>query len=699
MEFYILLYLQLQTLPRQGITRRLKKASKEIDQFLEQIIQDHEHNQYDNYKVQKAPHNNKDFVDILLSLMNQPIDLQDHQNVIDRTNIKAIILDMIMAAFDTSSTTVEWAMSELLRHQSVMKRLQDELENVVGMNRHVEEIDLEKLAYLNMVVKETLRLHPVAPLLVPRESREDVTIDGYFIKKKSRIIVNAWAIGRDPKVWHNPLMFDPKRFENCNVDIRGSDFRVIPFGSGRRGCPGIHMGLTTVKLVLAQLVHCFNWVLPLNMSPDELDMNEIFGLTTPRSKHLLATPVYRLAQDDDKAHPPGPKPLPIIGNLHMLGKLPHRSLQALAKKYGPIMSIKLGQVPTIVVSSPETAELFLKTHDTVFASRRKFCTTQLLSASKVDMFAPLRREELGLFVKSLEKAASSRDVVNISEQVGELMSNIVYKMILGRNKDDRFDLKGLTHEALHLSGVFNMADYVPWARAFDLQHQPMDQHEQKHVIDRTNVKAIILDMIGGSFDTSTSAIEWAMTELLRHPRVMKTLQDELNSVVGINKKVEESDLAKLPYLNMVVKETLRLYPVVPLLVPRESLENITINGYYIEKKSRILINAWAIGRDPKVWCNNAEIFYPERFMNNNVDIRGHDFQLIPFGSGRRGCPGIQLGLTSVGLILAQLVHCFNWELPLGISPDDLDMTEKFGITIPRCKPLLAIPTYRLLNKA
>ncbi|XP_003534174.2 uncharacterized protein [Glycine max] len=754
----------------QGITRRLKKASKEIDQFLEQIIQDHEHNQYDNYKVQKAPHNNKDFVDILLSLMNQPIDLQGHQNVIDRTNIKAIILDMIMAAFDTSSTTVEWAMSELLRHQSVMKRLQDELENVVGMNRHVEEIDLEKLAYLNMVVKETLRLHPVAPLLVPRESREDVTIDGYFIKKKSRIIVNAWAIGRDPKVWHNPLMFDPKRFENCNVDIRGSDFRVIPFGSGRRGCPGIHMGLTTVKLVLAQLVHCFNWVLPLDMSPDELDMNEIFGLTTPRSKHLLATPVYRLA------HPPGPKPLPIIGNLHMLGKLPHRSLQALAKKYGPIMSIKLGQVPTIVVSSPETAELFLKTHDTVFASRpktqaseymsygtkglvfseygpywrnmRKFCTTQLLSASKVDMFAPLRREELGLFVKSLEKAASSRDVVNISEQVGELMSNIVYKMILGRNKDDRFDLKGLTHEALHLSGVFNMADYVPWARAFDLQglkrkfkkskkafdqvleqtikdhedptdsdkksvhnsedfvaillslmHQPMDQHEQKHVIDRTNVKAIILDMIGGSFDTSTSAIEWAMTELLRHPRVMKTLQDELNSVVGINKKVEESDLAKLPYLNMVVKETLRLYPVVPLLVPRESLENITINGYYIEKKSRILINAWAIGRDPKVWCNNAEMFYPERFMNNNVDIRGHDFQLIPFGSGRRGCPGIQLGLTSVGLILAQLVHCFNWELPLGISPDDLDMTEKFGITIPRCKPLLAIPTYRLLNKA
>ena len=202
---------------------------------------------------------------------------------------------------------------------------------------------------------------------------------------------------------------------------------------------------------------------------------------------------------DDRKHPPGPKPLPIIGNLHMLGKLPHRTLQALAKKHGPIMSIKLGQIPAIVVSSPETAELFLKTHDVVFASRpktqaaeylsyggkgmvfteygpywrhvRKLCTTQLLSASKVEMLGPLRREELGVFVKSVEKVAASGDVVNLSEQIGELMSNIVCKMILGCSKDDRFDLKGLTRQVLHLVGVFNVADYVPWAAIFDLQVQ------------------------------------------------------------------------------------------------------------------------------------------------------------------------------------------------------------------------------------
>ncbi|XP_020202469.1 cytochrome P450 CYP736A12 [Cajanus cajan] len=257
---------------------------------MEQIIQDHEH---PHNKKQKGS-SNKDFVDILLSLMHQPMGLEDDQNVLDRSNIKAIIIDIIAAAFDTASTTVEWAMSELLRHPNVMKTLQDELENAVGLKKHVKEIDVQNLPYLNMVVKETLRLHPVAPLLLPHECRGDVTINGYYIKKKTRLIVNAWAIGRDPNVWYNAEMFDPKRFENNNIDIRGNDFRVIPFGSGRRGCPGIHMGLTTVNLILAQLVHCFDWVLPLGMTPDELDMNEIFGLTIPRSKHLLAIPVYRL---------------------------------------------------------------------------------------------------------------------------------------------------------------------------------------------------------------------------------------------------------------------------------------------------------------------------------------------------------------------------------------------------------------------
>ncbi|KAK7282482.1 hypothetical protein RIF29_11298 [Crotalaria pallida] len=469
-----------------------------------------------------------------------------------------------------------------------------------------------------------------------------------------------------------------------------------------------------------------------------------------------------------KKPPPGPSPLPVIGNLHMLGTLPHRTLQSLAKKHGPIMSLQLGQVPAVVVSSSEAAELFLKTHDSVFASRpkiqafevmsygskgvasseygpywrnvKKLCTLHLLTASKVEHFAPIRRKELGEVVKALEKGAAVGEVVNVSGVVQNLVEDIMYKVILGRNKDDQFGLKRLVQDATRIAGAFNLADYVPWLGAFDLQGLTKDckktgkavdvvlekiikEHEeaanadkersnkdfldillsimhdpesdQDVVLDRTSIKAIVVDMIVGAVDSSATTIEWVLSELLRHPRVMKILQHEIENEVGMNRMVEEKDLMKFSYLDMVVAETLRLYPIGTLLVPREAREDITIGDYYIKKKTRVLINAWSIGRDPKVWSDNAETFYPERFINKKIDFRGQEFQMVPFGSGRRICAGIHMGLVTVKLVMAQLVHCFNWELPSNVTPSNLNMQEKFGLTIPRAEKLMAIPTYRL----
>jgi cytochrome P450 len=202
------------------------------------------------------------------------------------------------------------------------------------------------------------------------------------------------------------------------------------------------------------------------------------------------------------------------------------------------------------------------------------------------------------------------------------------------------------------------------------------------------------DMLAAAMDTSATAIEWVLSELMKHPRVMKKIQKELEDVVGLERMVEESDLDGLEYMEMVVKESLRLHPVAPLLLPHEAMEDCMINGFHIPKKSRVIINAWAIGRDPSVW-SDAENFFPERFVGSDIDVRGRDFQLIPFGSGRRVCPGMQLGLTVVRLVVAQLVHCFDWELPNNMQPTELDMTEEFGIVTPRANHLLAIPTYRL----
>jgi cytochrome P450 len=262
---------------------------------LEVIMTEHEQ----AINVDKNRH--EDFVDILLAIMHQRIDHENEQNlVIDRTNVKAILLDMIVAANDTSATSIEWILSELLRHPRVMKILQEEIQNEVGNKRMVEEKDLKKFNYLDMVIDETLRLHPVGPLLLPRECRESITIDGYFIKENTRVIVNAWAIGRDPNVWsENAEEFYPERFINKKINYQGQDFESIPFGSGRRRCPGIQLGLTTIKLVIAQLVHCFNWELPCNISPSNLNMDEKFGLSMPRAQHLHVILRYRLADQQE----------------------------------------------------------------------------------------------------------------------------------------------------------------------------------------------------------------------------------------------------------------------------------------------------------------------------------------------------------------------------------------------------------------
>ncbi|KAL2498748.1 Cytochrome [Abeliophyllum distichum] len=175
-----------------------------------------------------------------------------------------------------------------------MKKVQKELEEVVGLDRMVEESDLESLEYLDMVVKESFRLHPVAPLLIPHYSLEDCTVDGYHIPKDARIIVNTFAIGRDPNAWTDPEKFNPERFVGSSIDLRGQHFQLLPFGSGRRGCPGMQLGLILVRLIVAQLVHCFDWKLTNNMLPSELDMTEEFGLVTTRAEHLMAVPTYRL---------------------------------------------------------------------------------------------------------------------------------------------------------------------------------------------------------------------------------------------------------------------------------------------------------------------------------------------------------------------------------------------------------------------
>ncbi|KAJ4700813.1 Cytochrome P450 [Melia azedarach] len=221
--------------------------------------------------------------------------------------------------------------------------------------------------------------------------------------------------------------------------------------------------------------------------------------------------------------------------------------------------------------------------------------------------------------------------------------------------------------------------------------------QQEGIYDNINgqIKKDILstafqDIFAGGGETSSTTLEWAIGEMLKNPRVMKEAQAEVRRVFDRKGNVEEKGIHELKFLKAVVKETLRLHPPLPLLLPRESTKSCEINGYEIPEKTRVLVNAWAIGRDPRHW-NEAETFYPERFLDSSLDYRGTDFEYIPFGAGRRICPGITFALPIVELPLAQLLYHFDWKLPNGMKLEDLDMTEASGITARRMKDLLLIP--------
>lgn len=204
-----------------------------------------------------------------------------------------------------------------------------------------------------------------------------------------------------------------------------------------------------------------------------------------------------------------------------------------------------------------------------------------------------------------------------------------------------------------------------------------------------HINVLLLELLVAGSDTSTSAIEWAMAELLRNPQCMKKAQAELASEINQD-LIQESDLPRLKFLHACLKESMRLHPPGPLLLPHRAVNSCKVMGYTIPKNSQVLVNAYAIGRDPKSWKDPLD-YKPERFLTSNMDFRGSNIEFIPFGAGRRACPGQPMATKHVPLVLASLLHFFDWSLPTGHDPKDIDMTDKFHTSLQKEQPLLLIP--------
>ncbi|CAN1829123.1 Desmethyl-deoxy-podophyllotoxin synthase [Linum perenne] len=324
---------------------------------------------------------------------------------------------------------------------------------------------------------------------------------------------------------------------------------------------------------------------------------------------------------------------------------------------------------------------------------RKICTLELLSGNRVKMLRPVREEEIWEMVKSVRggiQGEPSPQTVNLSRTLISLGYAIISRAAFG------YRMKKLEEEAL--LPVLTKIVVVIGIIDEHIEKRRDDDEEDEDLVDvllsftenKVEIKAVILDIFLGGSDTSSTLVEWIMSELMKNPLVMQKAQKEVRQLFDEQGEVDESRLDELHYLQLIIKETFRLHPIAPLFLPRECRETVVVNGYLIPEKTRVTINAWAIGRDPRHWTNPDE-FIPERFVDSSLDYKGHDFQFLPFGSGRRVCPGIQFGLAVVELLLANLLYHFDWKLPGEMKPRDLDMDEVFGSTVGRKNDLILVP--------
>nr|WQM40870.1 flavonoid 3'hydroxylase [Euphorbia maculata] len=278
----------LEWLDLQRVQSKMKKLHKRFDKFLTEIVEEHK-------SSVNGQTTHKDMLTTLISLKEEEADDGEGGKITD-TEIKALLLNMFAAGTDTTASTVEWTIAELIRHPQILTKLRQELDAVIGADRLVTELDIPQLPFLQAVVKETFRLHPSTPLSLPRMAAESCEVNGYHIPKGATLLVNVWAIGRDPEVWNEPLEFRPERFlpggERPDADVRGTDFEVIPFGAGRRICAGMNLGLVMVHLLVGSLVHGFEWKVE---NAEKLNMEEAYGLTLQRLEPLMASPVPRLS--------------------------------------------------------------------------------------------------------------------------------------------------------------------------------------------------------------------------------------------------------------------------------------------------------------------------------------------------------------------------------------------------------------------
>ncbi|KAI3995239.1 hypothetical protein MKX01_032041 [Papaver californicum] len=488
---------------------------------------------------------------------------------------------------------------------------------------------------------------------------------------------------------------------------------------------------------------------------------------------LFATSIlFIILKWEKKNLPPSPPSNPILGHLHLL-KLPlYRTLATISTKYGPVMYLRFGTKPVVVVSSPSMAEECFSKNDVIFANRprlligkhlgyeytqliwapygphwrnlRRISALEIFSSNRLKMLYSIRADEVRSMILRFS-SANFDQIVNMNSVFTELTVNIMMRMTAGKRYYGNADqgeeselsqeakrFREILKEALALSTAASLGDYfviLKWIGFYNRVEKKMVRlkergdefmqeliEQRRRILSKTTdadkvvnreettmidvllslqrkepdcysdhmIRGLIGVLISAGTDTTAGTMEWALSLLLNHPQVLKKAKAEIDIHVGRERLVDETDLNNLPYLHAIILETLRMYPAGPLLTPHESSDNCTVGDYNIRCGTMLFVNVWAIHNDPKTW-DEPNKFKPERFLFTEGVREG--YKLMPFGAGRRACPGDALAMRVIGSALGSLIQCLEWER---VDADEMvDMTEGTGLTLNKAHPLEA----------
>ncbi|KAK4481144.1 hypothetical protein RD792_012022 [Penstemon davidsonii] len=429
-----------------------------------------------------------------------------------------------------------------------------------------------------------------------------------------------------------------------------------------------------------------------------------------------------------------------LGSINTMAVLTAKSATELLKNHD-LSFVDRTIVETMTSHGYHNGSLALAPYGPRWRVLRRICTVEMFVNKRINETENIRQKCVSKMISWIEKEynGNPENGILVGRYVFLAAFNMLGNLMMSRdlvepNSETGIEFFGAMKGVMEWSGRPNVSDLFPWLRWIDMQglkrradrdmgiafgivsafvEERIQQrkngagakekdfldvllefegcNEESGKLSDKEITIFILEMFLAGSETTSSSIEWAMTELLRNPDAMTMVKHEISSVIGPNNKFEERDIDNLPYFQAVIKESLRLHPPIPFLIPRRAIRDTNFMGYFVPKNTQVFVNVWAVGRDKECW-DDPFSFKPERFLGSNIDYKGQHFELIPFGAGRRMCAGLPLGHRMLHFVLGSLLHQFDWELESSVRPNCIDMNERMGVTVGKLESLKAVPT-------